>query len=449
LAAVDASPAARRRAIDTAFSAPFPEQGLPVEFTTYVLRGPAAGAEKIVLAIAADIPALQHELQHPGSIDVVFAVQDVRTGRVIASGTDTLRVEASPGDAAGASGICRVQFEAPPGDYVARVVVREPGGLVGSADRRFQVRDLHGPALGASDLVIGSKRDAVPVRLRVSSAEMLTGAFELYGRVSEQLRGLDVRVALSRIGEDVSLRTVHADLLDIEEGNRGVTGRTALIEMPLSGIEPGRYLVRAEIRPSDGAPSALTREIEVTPDDRVSVRTHDVDGAHDRRHTFVPADLLEGVVVRRYLSHVREAAPAAAGAVALAMAGAWDKAEASIVETPSTAGVRGLARLARHDYDGAATLFSEALADDERSASAAFFLGWAQFARGSSSEAISAWRRAAFLDPTLISAHLALADAYVDLGERGLAIQALRSALAALPKSPEIADRLWRIQGRQ
>ena len=54
------------------------------------------------------------------------------------------------------TGSWRVQFDVPAGSYVMRAVVREPGGLTGSADRRIDVRPLSGPDVAVSDLVLGS-----------------------------------------------------------------------------------------------------------------------------------------------------------------------------------------------------------------------------------------------------------------------------------------------------
>jgi hypothetical protein len=51
-----------------------------------------------------------------------------------------------------------------------------------------------------------------------------------------------------------------------------------------------------------------------------------------------------------------------------------------------------------------------------------------------------------FLDPLLVSAHLALADGYLKLAEPALAIQALRAGLTALPQSPELLDKLAMLQ---
>jgi tetratricopeptide (TPR) repeat protein len=162
----------------------------------------------------------------------------------------------------------------------------------------------------------------------------------------------------------------------------------------------------------------------------------------------VPEALLDGDVVRRYLETVRRATPALARAVDLAAAGSWNRVEEIAGPDASTAGVRGLARLSRGEYDAAAALFAAALEHDERSAALAFFLGWAHSARGNLPQAISAWRRTTFVDATLVPAHLALADAYVQLGQRALAIQAVRAGLTALPASPELIDKLSRLEAR-
>jgi hypothetical protein len=47
-----------------------------------------------------------------------------------------------------------------------------------------------------------------------------------------------------------------------------------------------------------------------------------------------------------------------------------------------------------------------------------------------------------------VSAHLALADLYVQLSQPALAVQALRAGLAAMPRSPELLDRLNRLERR-
>ena len=114
----------------------------------------------------------------------------------------------------------------------------------------------------------------------------------------------------------------------------------------------------------------------------------------------------------------------------------------------ATEALRGLERFAARDYPAAISAFEAALSADQSAAATAFFLGWAFHAAGDDRQAISAWRRAAYLDPTIVPAHLALADIYERLSQPALAGQALRAGLAALPTSPELLDRLSRLERR-
>jgi tetratricopeptide (TPR) repeat protein len=133
--------------------------------------------------------------------------------------------------------------------------------------------------------------------------------------------------------------------------------------------------------------------------------------------------------------------------------GAWALEYAMIVQGGSSPGATaaqvGLDRLAAADYPAAIAAFQAALADPAQKgleASTAFLLGWAHHGAGDDRQAITAWRRAASADPTMVRVHLAIADAYVGLSQRALAIQALRAGLAALPGSPELLDKLARVE---
>ena len=111
-------------------------------------------------------------------------------------------------------------------------------------------------------------------------------------------------------------------------------------------------------------------------------------------------------------------------------------------------GLRG-ARGGLFDGRAAATLeLDEALRLDQGNASVAFVLGWAHEATGDVRHAIGAWRAAALIDPKMVPAHLAIADAYLRIAEPALAEQAIRTGLAALPASPELQAKLAQIQGR-
>jgi len=75
----------------------------------------------------------------------------------------------------------------------------------------------------------------------------------------------------------------------------------------------------------------------------------------------------------------------------------------------------------------------------------AFVLGWVYAANQRDREAIGSWRNATVLEPALVPAYLALADAYLRLSQPALAVQVLRAGLAARPASPELQDKLSKI----
>jgi tetratricopeptide (TPR) repeat protein len=110
---------------------------------------------------------------------------------------------------------------------------------------------------------------------------------------------------------------------------------------------------------------------------------------------------------------------------------------------------KGLDLFARGEFAPAAAELQQAFDTNQKSAATAFVLGWAWEGAGDSRQAIGAWRGAAAADPSLIPAHLAIADACLRLGQPQLAIQALRSGLAARPDSVELQTKLGQIAGRQ
>jgi VWFA-related protein len=408
-------PLDRRRTIDAALAAPFAQQALRVDYTTYTLRSDNAGRARILLSLEADLPVRDQTRE---AADVVFLVRDARDGRVVASGTDTmpLPAAATEGSATGV-GTYRVHFELPPGSYMMRTVVREPGGLLGSADRKLDVRGLSGPDVTVGDVILGSVTGALPVRARAYAMDGLTGMLEAYGRSPDQLQTLTVTAAIVPIGEGQPVATVRAALGETMSAGIGVT-RRATFAVPLSGVPPGAYQARVKVTAGSETVADLTRELEI------------VAGASPRpspppEPVFHPRDVLDGDFVRSARVALRASTtPAAVRAT------------------------KGFDLFAQGDYGSAAAELAEALRLDQTSAATAFVLGWAYEEAGQRREAIGSWRAAATINPAMVPAHLALADAYMRMSERALAEQAVRAGLTALPGSPELQAKLAQIQGK-
>lgn len=405
----------RRQSIDRALAAPFPLQGLPVRYTTYLLRGSSSGMQRIILSLAAGLPLATPVQAHPA--DVIFVVRSAADGHVAAGGSDVIALpDRADRDGTTGVGVYRVQFELPAGEYLMRAIVREPDGLIGSADRRLVVRTLDGPSIASGDLILSSERGGLPVRPTAYTGGGLSGVLELYGRTPEQLRDARVTVDLLPMGEDTAVVSGAADLQEIVPTTSGAS-RAAQIELPLQGIAAGAYLARARVTVGADTVTELVREVEV--------RQGEHPAADDGPDTapLDPREIANGALAREFAKKVGEAgSPIAVDAA------------------------RGLERLAARDYPAAIGAFQAVLDANPQSGAAAFLLGWAFHGAGDDRQAISAWRRAAFIDPTMVPAHLALADTYVRLSQPALAVQALRAGLVALPQSPELLDRLNRLE---
>jgi VWFA-related protein len=406
----------RHQAIERALAAPFAQQGLPLRYTTYVLRGSAPGVQSVIFVLDADLPA--ESSNERSSADVVFVVRSAADGRIAASGHDAIALP-QRGDAGGvATGTFRVQFELPAGDYLMRAVVREPGGLVGTADRRFTVRALDGPALESGDLILSGARGELPVRPAAYTGDGLSGVVELYARTIEQLRDARVAIDLVPAGESTAVASGAAELLPVRATARGVT-REARLDLPLQSIAPGAYVARARVMVGADTVSQSVREIDV----RLGQRSAAAEPSEIA--SFNPQAVAGGAIARDLVTRLERASSPVAGDTR-----------------------RGVEQLAAGNFAVAVAAFDNVLAKEPGSGGAAFLLGWALHGAGQDRLAISAWRRAAFLEPTLVPAHLALADIYVHLAQPALAVQALRAGLDALPQSPELRDRLSRIEAR-
>ena len=435
------TPDNKRRAINTVLGAPFVQQALKIDYTTYVMKAAEPGQHRVVLSLNADLPV---RATTSDAADVVFVVRDVRDGRVVASGTDTMNLPtaAKPGGALG-TGNWRVQFNVPAGSYVMRAVVREPGGLIGSADRRIDVKALDGPDVTASDLVIGSAMAGLPVKSRAFSEDGLSGVIETYGRTAVQLEGLEVKVEL-RGGDNAPLKSVAATVADAEQEGTGLS-RRASFQVPLTGVPPGEYIAHAVVTARGEVVAERTRQVEVLGGRAPAV-------AATAAKPVSPIDVTRGDLGQKYIAMIQQRArgTAASEAAAHAVRGRWEEVEAAVAklagdDTMQTHALRGFALFVRENYKGAATELGRAL-DLDQNALTAFFLGWAQEGAGDSRAALSAWRTSAHLDPSLVSAHLALADGYLKLSQPALAAQALRAGLSAIPSSIELQARLQQLE---
>lgn len=410
----NALPSLRRLAIDSALAAPFGHQGLKVEYTTYQSHE-ASGSERVVLSLEAELPVLATGNPNSSSADVVFVVRDARTGRVAASGSDQIALPSAPmrGRSIGVAP-WRVQFTLAPGDYLMRCIVREPGGLMGSADRQFIVRALGGPSVAPSDLVLGRPSPELPVRATAYTAEPLPGAVRVYGRTSSQLDAVTARLELLPVGGASAVIGVSGVATDIRE-SEGQALKDFVFDVPLSNVPAGEYVARVELRTGTEPLAELRRQVTV------------ILGA-------APAPAKAAPV---------EASAAADGSIAITLVTNADQPTASAAVRQAASGV---SLLKAGKYAEAVAALRAAFDQDQTNAPISFVLGWSLRGTGANVDAVSAFRNAATIAPAMIPAHLALADTYLLLQQPALAIQALETGLTAVPNSIELKRMLETIK---
>jgi tetratricopeptide (TPR) repeat protein len=221
----------------------------------------------------------------------------------------------------------------------------------------------------------------------------------------------------------------------------------ATVEIPLGGVAPGEYSLRATVKARGETVINLDREVTILPG-------MPPPAPPTAAKAFEPADVLNGPVAQRLVASLRDSATDSAtkNAAALAAARAWDQVAAATAGPPPATmallALRGMGRFAQRQYAGAAVDLQAALDLDPTSSVTAFLLGWAHSAAGNESAAITAWRAATVAAPTLIPAYLALADAYLRQSQPALARQVIQAGLTALPASVELLSKLAEIERR-
>jgi VWFA-related protein len=449
------TPADRRKTIDTALAAPFGQQGLRVEYTTYIGQSEHPGLQGVAVSLESELPiaAASSNL----AADVVFVVHDLRTGQVVASGTDQVALPHEP--AAGSTtgrGLWRTRFDLNAGDYIMRCIVREPGGLIGSADRQFSVRALTGPDPATSDLVLGTPGDHLPVRTVAYTDDLLSGAVRAYGRSEAQLAGLSAALDLVSLAAaptddpDRPVRSISGVVGTSRAVDTGVS-RDVTFTVPLSDVPGGSYVAHVVVRAGGEVVSDLRRQVEVVSGTRPASSEAPADRAPGSPSTS-PAtpnakDILHGGVVKQIVEQANRSDVAAVRQAAnQAATGRWSQVATALASTPAAdpdAGrLRALARFDSGDFAGAASDFEQLFDASPNDANLAFVLGWARIGAGRQVAAASAFRSAAYIDPTLVPAHLALAETYLRLNQPALAVQALEAGLAKLPQSVELKQML-------
>jgi len=159
------------------------------------------------------------------------------------------------------------ELELAPGDYRAKLVVRDKGsGVLGSISHEFDVPDLRGwrtstPVLtdALEPRVEGQPlRPVVPARRTFAPSATLYFQFEVYGSANDPASGLP------RVSSGFTLQASDGRVLS--QGQPAIIrptpeGRLARIGgIPLKGMAPGRYELVLDVRDEVSGRSLVVRE---------------------------------------------------------------------------------------------------------------------------------------------------------------------------------------------
>jgi hypothetical protein len=244
--------------------------------------------------------------------------------------------------------------------------------------------------------MLGRPGPQLPVRAVGYTAEAFPAAVRVFGRSVDQLTNVAGRLEIIPVGGTTAIVGVSATPTEARDVD-GQPLRDLFFDVPLAKVPAGDYVARAEIRAGGEFVSELRRQLTV------------VDGQP-------PLELPSPATARR-------AADAAGSDIAKGITGSAQA---------------GVALLAAARYAEAAASLRVAFDADPKNAAVAFVLGWAERGQGNMTSAVSAFRNAALAAPSMIPAHLALADTYLEMTQPALAIQALEAGLASQPNAAEL-----------
>jgi VWFA-related protein len=234
------------RALRAALESPTPAVDLELTATSYVLHGTEAGSGALRVVVAGDVAR-----GSAGPASAVAALFELEGQPVTATEAPIVLVET------GATPVT-VSLVAPPGVYTMRLAVRDVDGHVGSVERVVDATWKRAGPVETPGLVLMRAATAPgaapqPVIQRVTTAEQVIAQVP-FRVVAGDTPQVAFEVLAEAGGAVVSQRPARIGI---------ATGGASVAEaiVPAGSLPPGRYTLRATIRP--GNAPALTRSFQV------------------------------------------------------------------------------------------------------------------------------------------------------------------------------------------
>lgn len=244
--AVPAAPVDAAKALRAALESPAAAIGLELSATSYVLHGSEAGGRTLRVVVAGDVAR--------GSAGPATAVAALFT----LDGQPVTATEAPLVLADAGSTPVTISLTAPSGAYTLRLAVRDVDGHIGSVDRYVDAGwkpagPVETPGLVLMRAATGPGAAPLPVIERVTTAEQVIAQVPFRAAGAEKPQ-IVFEVLREGGGAAVSERPARIGV---------ASGGTSVAEaiLPAGSLPPGRYTLRATLRP--GGAAALTRSFVV------------------------------------------------------------------------------------------------------------------------------------------------------------------------------------------
>lgn len=382
---------------------------LDIRVTTLTYRD--VDVAKLKVLIAAEID----RTNATGDLGLAYYVTD-RNGNVV-----TTQVEPSLGPPPASSDRLPQSFTGAvlvePGLYHLKLASVDQQGRSGSVEHAFEARLLEIGQLRVGDLMLAvppragqSVRPSVDARI---TSETVVGYTELYSEAAPQLVQATVALEIAGSEDGPPMATT---AMRVSAGH--VAGkRTAEASLPLSLLEPGKYVARAVVSSNGRVVGRVTRAFVL---ERAAPEARFVVPAFDR--AFVLTRPAVGFFLDRLSAPDLTPLPAAlAPAVGLARTARFDLALGILEAAPSdhfaAPFVAGLAYFASGDLQHAVENFGASLHAAPTFFPAAFYLGACYAAAGRDRDALIAWRSVPMTEPAGSWVPTMMADSLLRLRE--------------------------------
>jgi VWFA-related protein len=422
--------------------APYLADEFPLSLSAYAVRD--ANGSKVRILVGADVDA---DAASPTDYALGVTVRD-RRGTVVNTFLQRLKLQPR-GRLAPLAYSASVPVE--PGDYVVKLVARDPMGRLASVEHPVSARFAAVGPFDSGALIIADEEKAPSSKCHPSVDGTIRGPktaayVELHAGDKQVFEGASVMIEAAETAQGPALLSAPVSLEPEADDKRVAFGRLDVGLLP-----PGRYVLRAVVSAGGREAGRLSRAFVVPPSSSLFASRGVASKAKIAPFaaigkTFDVQRVLTPDVVGPFLDRLTSggrslSAPAKSG-LDLARAGKFDTIAEKLPPAQGSLEVsflRGLSLLARRDLEKGAVEFRAALRAQNDFFPAAFYLATCYAAGGKDKDALAGFATAIAGEGDLRIAYVEAVEAAVRLDNWDRAASLAKDASAQWPDDPAVA----------